>query len=302
MQVVRFDEEVSVPISEFGSRFRLGPLTGIDSRGPVQILHLPAGGLIGRHVTPSRQMLAVVSGTGWAEGGDRVRRELRPGYGVVWEPGEEHEAGTETGFSAVCVQGRFEVRALSVTRDRIVVSEYDPAWPGWFEAVRARVWPAVEGVALRIDHVGSTSVPGLAAKPVIDMDIVVAHEDRVPAVIERLRPLGYRWVGDLGIVGREAFFPEADTDLPRHHLYLVVEDNKAHLDHWLLRDLLRADPDARQRYAELKRRNAELARDDMDVYVARKAGLVAELLTVARQQRGLPPAEYWDPDAEAPAS
>ena len=295
VHVVRFDEELALPISDFGSRFRVGPLTGTDTRGRVQILHVPPGGRIGRHVTPSRQLLGVVSGSGWAEGSDRVRRDLRPGYGVVWEPGEEHEAGTDTGFSAVCVEGRFEVRAFSVTRE-IVVCEYDPAWPGWFETLRARIWPAVADAAVRIDHVGSTSVPGLAAKPIIDMDIVVADETRVREVIERLRPLGYRWVGDQGVVGREAFRLNAETDLPAHHLYLVVENNKAHLDHWLLRDLLREDPDARQRYAELKRRNADLARDDIDVYVARKAGLVADLLTIARRQRGLPPAKYWDPD------
>ena len=296
VQVVRFDEEMGLPVSEFGSHFRIGPLTGNDTRGRVGIVYLPPGGRIGRHVTPARQLLGIMSGTGWAEGADGERRDLIPGYGVVWEAGEEHAAGTDTGFSAVCIEGRFDVRAFSVTR-KIVVSDYDPAWPEWFETVRAHVWPAVEEVALRIDHVGSTSVPGLAAKPIIDMDIVVADQSQIRVVIDRLRPLGYQWVGDLGVVGREAFHLDGETDLPAHHLYLVVEDNKAHLDHWLLRDLLRADSDARRRYADLKRRNAELARDDIDVYVARKARLVAELLTTARQERGLPPAEYWDPDS-----
>ena len=81
-----------------------------------------------------------------------------------------------------------------------------------------------------------------------------------------------------------------------------MEDSRAHLDHWLLRDLLRADPGARDalRYAALKRRNAELADRDMDLYVAAKAGLVAELLTRARAERGLPPVAYWDPEVELP--
>jgi GrpB-like predicted nucleotidyltransferase (UPF0157 family) len=56
------------------------------------------------------------------------------------------------------------VWAISVTQD-IVISDYDPTWPAWFDTVRHHVWPAVKGVALRIDHVGSTAVPGLAAKP-----------------------------------------------------------------------------------------------------------------------------------------
>ena len=182
-----------------------------------------------------------------------------------------------------------------MTRD-IVVADYDPEWPGWFEAVCRRVWPVIEDIALRIDHVGSTAVPRLAAKPIIDMDIVVAAEEGVRRVIDRLAPSGYRWCGDLGVRGREAFEPPRDEGLPAHHLYLVVENNRAHADHWLLRDALREDGEARARYAALKRRNAELAGGDMDVYVAAKARFVAELLTRARAARGLPAVTYWDPD------
>lgn len=178
----------------------------------------------------------------------------------------------------------------------IVVDDYDPEWPSWFEAVRRRVWPAVEDIALRIDHVGSTAVPGQAAKPIIDMDIVVAGEDDIRPVIERLAASGFRWCGDLGVRGREVFSLERDEGLPPHHLYLVVDNNRAHADHVLLRDLLRADGDARARYAALKRRNAELAGRDRDVYVAAKARFVAELLTRARAERGLAPVTYWDPD------
>jgi len=179
-------------------------------------------------------------------------------------------------------------------------SDYDPEWPHWFETVRRRVWPVVEDIALRIEHVGSTAVPGLAAKPIVDMDIVVASEDDVRPVIDRLAATGYRWRGDLGVVGREYFKAMKDEGLPPHTPYLVVENNKAHVDHWLLRDMLRGDPEARERYAALKRRNVVLANRDMDVYVAAKAKLVAELLTQARAARGLPPETYWQPDIEIP--
>ena len=212
-----------------------------------------------------------------------------------WHAGEEHEAGTDTGLTAVIVEGSFDVWALGVTAE-IIVSDYDPAWPEWFERVCDKVWPAVSDVAVRIDHVGSTSVPGLAAKPIIDMDIVVASDQDVQPVIERLASIGYRWRGDLGVEGRQAFKPVEEEGLPRHHLYLVVEGTKAHLDHVLLRDLLREDPDARRRYAILKRVNVTAATGDMDVYIAAKATLVAELLTRARAERGYPLVEYWRPE------
>jgi GrpB-like predicted nucleotidyltransferase (UPF0157 family) len=183
--------------------------------------------------------------------------------------------------------------------DEIVVSEYDPQWVLHFETLCTRIWPVVESVAARIDHVGSTSVPGLAAKPIIDMDIVVRSTSDVGTVISLLEGAGYAWVGDLGVAEREAFNPPAAAALPAHHLYLVVEDSRPHLDHVLLRDLLRGDPIACERYAALKRDNARRAGTDIDHYVALKAGLVEELLTRARAEHGLAPVTYWRPDLPA---
>lgn len=87
----------------------------------------------------------------------------------------------------------------------VVVEDYDPAWPRDFELLRQRIWPVLGDFALGIEHVGSTSVPGLAAKPIIDMTIVVASRDEVPMAIERLASLGYVHKGNLGIDDREAF-------------------------------------------------------------------------------------------------
>jgi GrpB-like predicted nucleotidyltransferase (UPF0157 family)/quercetin dioxygenase-like cupin family protein len=289
MRLFRFDEEVSLPIAQFGSRFRAGPLTGDDARVRVQVMHLPPNGLIGRHRARTQQLFAVVTGHGRVSGHDRRSRTIGQGYAALWDPGEEHDASSDEGLTAVCVEGEFEVWAISVTQD-IVISDYDPTWPAWFDTVRRHVWPAVRDVALCIDHVGSTAVPGLAAKPVIDLDIVVASDHDARLAIEQLATLGYRWRGDLGVPGREAFTAIDDQALPPHNLYVVVENNKAHVDHWLLRDVLRTEPEARRRYAALKKRNAQLADRDIDVYVAAKADFVADLLTRARAERGLPPA------------
>lgn len=294
MRIFRFGDEAAIPIDRFGSRFRLAPLVGDGTAVRAQVMELPAGGCVGRHPAAARQLFAVMAGRGEVTGGDGAARTIGPGEAALWEPGEEHGVTSDDGLTAVCVEGRFDVWALGVTGE-IVVADPDPAWPAWFDAVHRVVWPAVEDVAVRIDHVGSTSVPGLAAKPIIDMDIVVRSEDDVRPVIDRLATIGYRWRGDLGVAGRQAFAVPSGSDLPRHHLYLVVEGNKAHLDHVLLRDLLREDAEARDRYADLKRRNVAAADGDMDVYISAKAALVAELLTRARAERGLPPAEYWVP-------
>src|SRR4051812_3497742 len=126
VRIYRFDHEVSIPIAQLGSRFAIGPLTGRDSRVRVQIMHLPADGLIARHPTAVQQLFAVVSGSGWVSGDDGTRRAIRSGYAAGWDVGEEHEAGSDDGLTAVCIEGTFDVWAMGVTKD-IVVSDYDDA-------------------------------------------------------------------------------------------------------------------------------------------------------------------------------
>jgi GrpB-like predicted nucleotidyltransferase (UPF0157 family) len=295
VQVFRFDEEVSVPLARAGAGVRMAQLVGEGAEVQVDVLHLRAAGQVTIPPAPRRRFLGVTAGSGWLDMPDGQRRELRTGYGVLLDPGETGQLASDAGLTAINIEGDFQPAATVVTQE-IVVSDYDPEWLAWFEELKDRLWPAVASVAMRIDHVGSTSVPGLAAKPIIDMDIVVRGPEEVDVVVERLRAIGYTWLGDLGVEGREAFQPPPEGFTPRHHLYVVVENNKAHLDHWLLRDLLRSDPEARARYASLKRRNQDLAQGDMDFYVAAKATLVAELLTRARAEGGLPPATYWAPE------
>jgi GrpB-like predicted nucleotidyltransferase (UPF0157 family) len=293
VEIFRFDPDVSAPVDALGSQTRVGKLTGEDTRGRIQVLHLAAGDTIDQR-SDRQQLVAVVSGSGWV-GGEELRHPIRSGWAAVWEPSETQQIGSDEGLTAVCVAGSFSMEAFAVTRE-IVVVDYDPQWPESFERVRRYVWPDLEDIALRIDHVGSTSVPGLPAKPIIDMDIVVSDDDRVPLVIDAVAQLGYAWRGDLGVDGRQAFDNSRHPELPPHHLYLVVEDNKAHLDHVLLRDVLRADPAERDRYAELKRANVALAQGNIDIYTAAKARYVADVLTRARADRGLEPASYWVPD------
>ncbi len=96
----------------------------------------------------------------------------------------------------------------------VVVVPHDPAWVAAFEALRAVYVASLGDLALAIHHVGSTSVPGLAAKPIIDVDVEIRSREILPSVVRALAALGYRHEGDLGVHGREAFAPESD-DVPR---------------------------------------------------------------------------------------
>jgi GrpB-like predicted nucleotidyltransferase (UPF0157 family) len=167
-----------------------------------------------------------------------------------------------------------------VTDPRATVVPYDPGWPAVFATLCALLAPALEGLDVRLEHVGSTAVPGLAAKPIIDLDIVVASPGLVPAVVDRLAGLGYEHRGDLGIAGREAF--RQPEDLPDHHLYVVVDGSSPYLDHVDLRDYLRSHPAEAERYARRKHEVAHLLTVDREAYVAAKADLVRELLIKAR--------------------
>jgi GrpB-like predicted nucleotidyltransferase (UPF0157 family) len=165
------------------------------------------------------------------------------------------------------------------TMKTIVVVDYDPVWPAIFEQLRSRVWPVVGDIAVMIEHVGSTSVPGLAAKPIIDMTIVVPSVHEVPLAIERLATLGYRHRGDLGIEGREAFTrPEG---LPTHNLYLSAPGSLGLQNQLAVRDYLRAHPAMAQAYGELKKHLAQAFPSDIDSYVAGKTDL---LLGILREQ------------------
>jgi len=170
----------------------------------------------------------------------------------------------------------------------LIVVEYDPGWVATFERLRDRIWPSLADIAAAIEHVGSTSVPGLAAKPIVDMTVVVPAIADVPIGIERLTTLGYTHQGDLGIAGREAF--DAPPSLPRHHLYLCSSDSLALRNHLAVRDYLRTHADVRRQYAALKQQLAREYPEDRDAYTRGKTDLVLDILRAS----GLP-----DGDLEA---
>lgn len=159
----------------------------------------------------------------------------------------------------------------------VVIVDYDPAWPHAFARRRDRVREALGGLAQAVEHVGSTAVPGLAAKPIIDMDVVVA-ESAVAAAIAALERAGYRHQGDQGIPGREAF--QAPPGFPPHHLYLCAPGARELRRHLFFRDHLRAHPEAVRRYAKLKQDLAGRLGGDREAYTAGKTAFVEAILAL----------------------
>ncbi len=158
--------------------------------------------------------------------------------------------------------------------------DYDPRWAERFrgsraEYLRALVRAGVQVVA--VEHVGSTSVPGLAAKPVIDVDIVVAGED-VVAASEALTGLGFRPLGEVGIPDRWAF-REPDR-FAGTNTYVVVAGSLALRNHLGVRDVLRSDAGLRAEYAVVKKAAAMVAAD-IDDYGGRKNAVVQRILAAA---------------------
>jgi GrpB-like predicted nucleotidyltransferase (UPF0157 family) len=158
----------------------------------------------------------------------------------------------------------------------VVVVEYDPGWPELFQSLRGRIVTALGGLATAVEHVGSTAVAGLAAKPIIDMDVLLVSGDALPAAIERLATLGYVHQGDLGIPEREAFLtPPGDSP---HHLYVCPPQSREFRRHLAFRDYLRSHPEEAKAYGDLKQALALKFSQDRAAYMAGKGGFVAELL------------------------
>jgi GrpB-like predicted nucleotidyltransferase (UPF0157 family) len=161
----------------------------------------------------------------------------------------------------------------------VVVVDYDPAWAEAFGRIRDFLAPAVSKHAVAIEHVGSTSVVGLAAKPIIDVDIVVASLEASKAAIAGLESLGFEHRGDLGVPGREAF--SKHPDLPPANIYVVLRTSTAFRNHIALRDYLRRHPYAATEYGALKKELAGKFPNDIDGYIDGKTDFIVNLLQLA---------------------
>lgn len=172
---------------------------------------------------------------------------------------------------------------LGLAKGKVCLADYSDRWPPAFEAERAELSAALGGAALAIEHIGSTAVPGLPAKPIIDIAAAVRDLAAVDSLVGPLARVGYRYLGEYGLPGRHFF--EKGTPVT-HHLH-VVEESSGHWQVWrVFRDYLRRHPAEAERYAAFKRELAARYADDRDAYTRSKSEFVNAVLRKAGREKG----------------
>ncbi len=156
---------------------------------------------------------------------------------------------------------------------------YDPQWPALFEAEAERIERAAAGLALRLEHIGSTAIPGLAAKPIIDILAGRPPKSALDPYVSLFRQLGYEHRGTNGIPGRH-FFRRGE---PRsHNVHLVSWSSAFWSDHLLFRDYLRANLAVAREYETLKYDLAVTLGDDRGRYTDARSPFIRKVLRDAR--------------------
>ncbi len=179
------------------------------------------------------------------------------------------------------------VRAERRADELVTIHDYDPRWPRLFAAERAEIAHAL-GDVIAIEHMGSTAVPGLEAKPIVDVIASVMRLELLDDQVRALARLGYEHLGACGVPGRAYFRKREPYPFNLH----VVQCESSLWDHNLLfRDYLQAHPDEARRYGSLKRKLAREAGHSLLLYSDRKGRFISRTLERAREWRRAPGAD-----------
>ena len=158
-----------------------------------------------------------------------------------------------------------------------MVVSYDEAWKSAFEEIKTEIEAAIADLIVGIEHVGSTSVEGMSAKPCIDVDVIIKDYSVFDAVVSKLASIEYIHEGNLGIKDREAFKYTDKPHLMTHHLYVCPQNSEELRRHITFRDFLRSNAEAARKYSSVKETAAELFPNDIDKYIEYKSPCIEEL-------------------------
>jgi len=170
-------------------------------------------------------------------------------------------------------------------KGEIRVLPYNPEWRNEFQRIQSMILESIGDLILSVEHVGSTSIEGLAAKPIIDIDVVIESYEMLSIIAERLKLIGFIHEGNLGIEGREAFKRMIEDDFMPYHLYVCPKDGKGYLEHIAFRDYLRENPESAQAYGQLKNELAEKFRFDREGYCNAKSDFCNKILRQTNNKR-----------------
>ncbi|TAU57450.1 GrpB family protein [Rhizobium ruizarguesonis] len=162
----------------------------------------------------------------------------------------------------------------------VEILPYDPSWPRHFSTISSELRQLLGNTVVAIDHIGSTSVPGLSAKPLIDIDVTVNGLADIPAASATMIEAGYDPRGNRYGDDVWAFLQSGST--PKQRVYLCPPDNETHRRRLVFRDYLRNHDDMTAAYARLKERLAKQFPYDGDRYTAEKSGFINDVIERAR--------------------
>ena len=158
----------------------------------------------------------------------------------------------------------------------VIVLPYDRAWASAFEEIKKEIENAIGDLIIGIEHVGSTAVEGLSAKPCIDIDVVIKDYSVFETIVSRLETIGYLHEGDLGIKDREAFRYLEKPHLQTHHLYVCPQYSAELRRHITFRNFLRNNCEAIRKYSLVKEKAAKLFPNDIEKYMEYKSACIEE--------------------------
>jgi GrpB-like predicted nucleotidyltransferase (UPF0157 family) len=163
-------------------------------------------------------------------------------------------------------------------KSKVVCVDYDPQWKDEFERVKTYLNSLLKDHVIAIEHVGSTSVIGCAAKPILDIDLVIENSDDFDSVKMILESVGFAHRGNQGIEGREVFKRLFEDGFMAYHLYCCQKDALELLRHISLKNYLNDHPKVRDEYGELKKRLALMFPEQILDYMEGKDDFVKQML------------------------
>ena len=165
----------------------------------------------------------------------------------------------------------------------VVIVAYDPRWPSKYEEEKDRILGAIGDVAVAIEHIGSTAVPGLGAKPIIDIMVAVSRLADAERCIEPLQEIGYEYVPEYNdVIPERRYFHKGPPGAATYHLHMVELTSGFWKGHLLFRDFLRTHPEQARQYYQLKKELAAKFGADRDGYTEAKTSYIESVIAKAR--------------------